>query len=152
VNVTGNVTDINICVRAIRGNGLARINGTVRTNANAALRGTVILAETQDGALAGIGISDPTGAYTIEAVTSGSITLTADRDGYNIVTTNINISPTIFSLDNVNITMSPTGLTAVDDKEIPTAFALEQNYPNPFNPTTEIRFQVPEVGGQKSAA
>ncbi|MEK7671530.1 MAG: T9SS type A sorting domain-containing protein, partial [Bacteroidota bacterium] len=29
-------------------------------------------------------------------------------------------------------------------------FALSQNYPNPFNPTTEIRFQISEVRGQKS--
>jgi hypothetical protein len=34
--------------------------------------------------------------------------------------------------------------------ELPKRFALEQNYPNPFNPTTVIRFQIPEVGGQKS--
>jgi len=33
----------------------------------------------------------------------------------------------------------------------PATFRLEQNYPNPFNPTTEIRFQISEVRGQKSA-
>ena len=35
-------------------------------------------------------------------------------------------------------------------KDLPTEFRLEQNYPNPFNPTTEIRYQISEVGGQKS--
>ncbi len=28
---------------------------------------------------------------------------------------------------------------------VPGEFALQQNYPNPFNPTTEIRYQTPEV-------
>ena len=32
-----------------------------------------------------------------------------------------------------------------DQIEIPSGFRLEQNYPNPFNPTTEIRYQTPEV-------
>ena len=28
---------------------------------------------------------------------------------------------------------------------LPHEFSLQQNYPNPFNPTTEIRYQTPEV-------
>lgn len=35
-------------------------------------------------------------------------------------------------------------LSAGDDNNVPTHFALEQNYPNPFNPSTTIRFTLAE--------
>jgi hypothetical protein len=34
-------------------------------------------------------------------------------------------------------------LTSVNEKPLPTVFALEQNYPNPFNPATVIDFALP---------
>jgi hypothetical protein len=38
-------------------------------------------------------------------------------------------------------------VTSIDHAEAsPTTFSLEQNYPNPFNPTTNIRFQISEIG------
>jgi hypothetical protein len=43
--------------------------------------------------------------------------------------------------------------TVTDVKELPgmpASFSLHQNHPNPFNPTTEIRFQIPEVRGQRT--
>ena len=40
--------------------------------------------------------------------------------------------------------------TAAEEVDVPRATQLLQNYPNPFNPTTEIRYQISEVRGQKS--
>ena len=39
-------------------------------------------------------------------------------------------------------------LDVLDNKNIPTAFALYQNYPNPFNPSTKISWQSPVNGWQ----
>jgi len=44
-----------------------------------------------------------------------------------------------------------TSLSVDEDGRYPASPGLFQNYPNPFNPTTEIRFQIAEVRGQKSA-
>ncbi len=54
----------------------------------------------------------------------------------------------IYSLRGANINGIQYG-TIVDvsgrQMQIPENFALHQNYPNPFNPSTEIRYQTPEV-------
>ena len=49
----------------------------------------------------------------------------------------------------VRTTPDPTSVPFAES--IPGAFSLSQNYPNPFNSSTEIRFQMTEVGVSQSA-
>jgi hypothetical protein len=46
----------------------------------------------------------------------------------------VSVAGTIYKIDKV---------TSVENKEIPTKFALYQNYPNPFNPSTTISYDLP---------
>jgi hypothetical protein len=40
---------------------------------------------------------------------------------------------------------NPTLTSTVEEKGIPTDFALQQNYPNPFNPSTTIQYGLPHA-------
>jgi hypothetical protein len=144
VNVTGNVTGITVGVRRISNSGLTLVQGRIRSTTNAVVAGVRVEAFDQSGELLGIGVTDATGAYEIDAVAPGVVTVIADRDGYRSAEVDIVISENVFSVSNVNLSLSPEGLTSVGDNGVaPEAFVLHQNYPNPFNPTTTISFDVP---------
>jgi hypothetical protein len=144
VHVTGNVTGINVGVRPIHSAGLTLVGGRIRQPNNAAIAGVRLTALNATGEVLGIGVTDATGAYNIDAVAPGVVTIVADRNGYNSSQTDVVISQSQYSLDNVNITMTPNGVTSVGDNSVvPANFALNQNYPNPFNPSTTISFELP---------
>jgi hypothetical protein len=143
VNVLGNITGINVGVRRINSGGLTLVSGRIRTTGNAAIAGVRVTAVDDAGELLGVGVTDATGTYAIDAVASGVVTVIADRDGYNAGETIIVITNT-FTMNNVNITLTPEGTTSVSGSGVaPEAFSLNQNYPNPFNPSTTISFQLP---------
>lgn len=144
VEIVGNVTNINIGVRPISGNGLARVRGTIRTSGSVAIAGVRISAVSASGALLGIGVTDRNGAYTIDAVAAGTVTIIADCEGYRPTETHITLGTNTYTLDNVNMTMIPEGPTSVGGSgSVPDRYALRQNYPNPFNPSTTITFSLP---------
>jgi len=43
-------------------------------------------------------------------------------------------------------TVKPNGINETNACPVPKQFALHQNYPNPFNPTTNIGFDVKDLG------
>jgi len=73
------------------------------------------------------------GAWGAYPYTQNGMIFISDRDnGLTIVTFD---SPAVAISD-------PT-------ETVPTLFALEQNYPNPFNPSTQIVYQLAELGQTK---
>ncbi|MEK9136324.1 MAG: T9SS type A sorting domain-containing protein, partial [Bacteroidota bacterium] len=53
----------------------------------------------------------------------------------------VDLDGTVHYTDPISIEV----VTGVEDLSRPKEYALHQNYPNPFNPSTEIRYQTPEV-------
>jgi hypothetical protein len=143
VNITGNVTGINVGVRPIRSSGLTSISGRIRSIAGAVIAGVMLTAQDQEGEVLGVGVTDASGVYSIDAVSPGVVTIVADRTGFNASHVDIVVAENNFTINNVNITMSPEGVTSVGGGTTPESFSLNQNYPNPFNPSTTISFELP---------
>ncbi len=64
---------------------------------------------------------------------------TATQGNWQYRLKQIDLDGTIHFTDAVRVNV----LTGVEEKPLPTAFALNQNYPNPFNPTTSITYDLP---------
>lgn len=144
VNITGNITGINVGVRRINSSGLTLVSGRIRSTSNVNIAGVLATALDLQGEVLGVGVTDGSGAYNIDAVVPGVVTIVAERNGYGSSQLDIVINENNYTINNVNITMTPEGVTSVDgNSTTPETFTLNQNYPNPFNPSTTISFELP---------
>ena len=153
VTVNGNeVVGIDIYVKAMArtASGYTSISGSVNATVKGGgkgIDGTIVLAIGAGGSIAGYGVTDETGAYTIAGLAPGSYTVTADNPGYSS-SPGTTSSPTYTATGSPepasnNIALDPMGTTAVEsDPLVPSGYSLEQNYPNPFNPSTKIVFSL----------
>jgi len=143
VTVAANVTGINIGVVQIHGSGVTTLAGTI-TSGGQPLQGVSVVAQDGSGALLGYGMTDGAGGYQIDALPTGTVTVSADLVGYDGQQQTIGVAPSQFSASQdfaLNVTTSVTPASAA-----PSSYALLQNYPNPFNPSTKISFTLPQAG------
>jgi hypothetical protein len=144
VNVTGNVTGIDVGVVPINSTGFVHLSGSVRSSDGTKLEGVSVFATISTGDVVGYGLTDGNGNYTIDGLTTGMITLSVDKEDYNSTERSVSIPASASPVNDVNFTLSPAAVTSVAPTEgLPTGYSLSQNYPNPFNPSTKITFEIP---------
>jgi hypothetical protein len=150
VNISGDVSGIDIGVVPVNSIGITRLRGRILA-AGKAVPGARILA-LSGTTVVGNGVTDAQGSYVIEAVPAGPTTLTVDAAGYTGADQSVTIASSTFEVSNINFTLQTQGTTDVSEASTtPSAFALHQNYPNPFNPSTTIAFDMPVAGQVKLA-
>jgi hypothetical protein len=130
-------------------NGVVSVSGeSVQSMGSQGAAGAIIYAMLNVD-VAGYGIADEAGNFSIEELDPGQYTLVVDKVNFTPISTAKASSIFNTSLEAMNapptayLTLSPTVVTAIDENSlIPTELVLEQNYPNPFNPRTAISFQL----------
>ena len=166
VSVSGNsVAGITIYVMPMlrTATGYASIRGNVSSSTPtsngsmgklstvAGIEGSMVYAvDNSSGQVAGYGITNTDGSFTIAELAPGSYSVTVDKVEYTASSTTA--TPTydavtgaaLASTVSLSIDAVATDVTQ-DPGVIPESYVLDQNYPNPFNPTTQILFSLPKA-------
>ncbi|TSA20795.1 T9SS C-terminal target domain-containing protein, partial [bacterium] len=165
VNVNGTtVTGIKIYVVPMlrTSTGYSAIRGSVQSatrpsnslgklGATVGIEGSLVYAvESTSGQVAGYGVTNTDGSFTVAELAPGTYIVTVDKLDYSSssitasptydATTGAAVSPTVsLNIDAVLVT------EAAQEPLVPANYLLEQNYPNPFNPSTQILFGLPQL-------
>ena len=103
--------------------------------------------------VAGYGITNTDGSFTIAELAPGSYSVTVDKVEYLAGSAGTaTANPTydaitgaaVASTVSLNIDAVVTDVSQ-ESGAVPESYVLEQNYPNPFNPSTQILFSVPKT-------
>jgi hypothetical protein len=105
--------------------------------------GVHVQVKNQTGSTVGYGLTDAEGDYSVVALTSGSLSFSVDRIGYDSSGRGLELPAGAASIENVDFVLSKAGtVVSVDQTGLPERPTLGQNYPNPFNPSTTIRYSL----------
>lgn len=146
VAISGDMTGIDIGVVQLKKHGLACVSGRVIGPDNKPLSGVRAFAISPDGEIVGFGLTDITGAYTIDGLDPSPTTLTFDCEGYQAGQATVTPGSGQFTITAGDVKLSSVATALPVAPYRPEAYQLQQNYPNPFNPTTTIVFDMPDAG------
>lgn len=146
VNLTADMSGIDIGVVRMALRGFARLMGKTLDPAQLAIAGATVVATTAQGEVLGFGLSDGGGNYSLDGIGTGQLTLVAYREGYEETQMPVTVTPTTMT-GEVEFTMSPVQVTSVlPADQLPLSTEIYQNYPNPFNPNTTLKFSLRTPG------